>query len=149
MNFKKTILLTTTMAAGLVLGAPAAMAQDEPITTPPPSSSETEEARSDDAIVVTGSRIRRNAFTSTQPVQVITAEEATLEGLVDTTEILQGSTVAATAGQINNYFTGFVTTGGPGVNTLSLRGLGAQRTLILLNGRRAGAGRRPRPSRPD
>jgi len=138
MNLKKTILLTTTMAAGLVLGAPAALAQDEPITTPPPSSSESEEARSDDAIVVTGSRIRRNAFTSTQPVQVITSEEATLEGLVDTTEILQGSTVAATAGQINNYFTGFVTTGGPGVNTLSLRGLGAQRTLILLNGRRAG-----------
>lgn len=133
---KKKILLTSTMAAGLLFGG-SAFAQTE-IQTPPPSS-DREEARSgDDTIVVTGSRIRRNAFTSTQPLQVITSEEATLEGLVDTAEILQGSTVAATAGQINNYFTGFVTTGGPGVNTLSLRGLGAQRTLVLLNGRRAG-----------
>lgn len=136
MNLKKTILLTTTMMAGLLFGLPAAAQDNEPQTTTPASGPEA--AESEDTLVVTGSRIRRSAFTSTQPVQIITAEEATLEGLVDTAEILQGSTVAATAGQINNYFTGFIVTGGPGVNTLSLRGLGAQRTLVLLNGRRAG-----------
>ena len=135
MNLKKNILLTTTMAAGLLFGAPTAFAQTDS-EQQPQSSQEAEE--SDDTIVVTGSRIRRNAFTSTQPIQIITSEEATLEGLVDTAEILQGSNVAATSGQINNYFTGFITTGGPGVNTVSLRGLGAQRTLVLLNGRRAG-----------
>ncbi|WP_409748192.1 TonB-dependent receptor plug domain-containing protein [Brevundimonas sp.] len=91
-----------------------------------------------EAIVVTGSRIARTEFTSTQPVQIITSEQATLEGLADTTEILQSSTAANTATQINNFFTGFVTTGGPGVNTISLRGLGAQRTLVLVNGRRVG-----------
>lgn len=117
-----------------------AFAQTAPQDPPAAEQEEDEEesAANLDEVIVTGSRIRRNEFTSTQPVQIITSEEATLEGLVDTTEILQGSTIAGTSGQINNFFTGFVTVGGPGVNTLSLRGLGAQRTLVLLNGRRAG-----------
>ncbi|KAK0332437.1 hypothetical protein LTR94_024889, partial [Friedmanniomyces endolithicus] len=109
------------------------------------SSSQAQSSQEDEAdnstleeVVVTGSRIRRNEFTSSQPIQVITSEEASLEGLINTTEILQGSTAANTATQINNFFTGFVTTGGPGVNTVSLRGLGAQRTLVLVNGRRVG-----------
>ena len=38
--------------------------------------------------------------------------------------------------RVNNAFLGFVTEGGPGANTVSLRGLGAVRTLVLLNGRR-------------
>lgn len=145
MNLKHKFLLTTTMAAGLLFGLPA-WAQNTSTQTQPPETDQVETtpqeeeqaSGSSDRVVVTGSRIRRTEFTSAQPLQVITAEEATLEGLVDTTEILQSSTVAATSGQINNYFTGFVTTGGPGVNTISLRGLGAQRTLVLINGRRAG-----------
>lgn len=135
MVFDRKTLLATTFIAGLAIFAPAvAFAQAAPAQDP----DEDEEVAEVSEVVVTGSRIRRNAFTSTQPVQVITAEESTLEGLVDPTEILQSSTAAATAGQINNYFTGFLTTGGPGVNTISLRGLGAQRTLVLINGRRAG-----------
>lgn len=129
-------LLATTMVAGMVMAFPSfAAAQSQQTEDEDEQAQQTTEV---EAVVVTGSRIRRDAFSSTQPVQIITAEEATLEGLVDTTEILQGSTVANTASQINNYFTGFVVDGGPGVNTLSLRGLGAQRTLVLLNGRRAG-----------
>jgi len=58
--------------------------------------------------------------------------------MIDTAEILQSTTVAATAGQINNFFTGFSVVGGAGANTISLRGLGANRTLVLINGRRAG-----------
>jgi iron complex outermembrane receptor protein len=87
-------------------------------------------------IVVTGSRIRRDEFSSASPVQVIDMEMSTLAGLIDTSEILQGSTVAANSTQINNLLGGFVTNGGPGVNTLDLRGLGANKTLVLLNGRR-------------
>ncbi|AZU05211.1 TonB-dependent receptor plug [Glycocaulis alkaliphilus] len=138
MFFNRGRLLTTTVIAGLALTAPA-FAQSEPETTDnDEATSEEASVAVQDRVVVTGSRIRRSEFTSTQPVQIITSEEVTLEGLVDTSEILQGSTVANTAGQINNYFTGSVLTGGPGVNTLSLRGLGAERTLVLLNGRRAG-----------
>lgn len=136
MTIDRKTLLATTMVAGMVLAFPSfAAAQSQQAEDEEEQAQQTTEV---EAIVVTGSRIRRDSFSSTQPLQVITQEEATLEGLVDTTEILQSSTVAATSGQINNFFTGFITTGGPGVNTISLRGLGAQRTLVLINGRRAG-----------
>ncbi len=89
-----------------------------------------------DPIVVVGSRIRRDTFDSASPVQVITREETTLAGFDSTSEALQGTAVTGGTAQINNSFGGFVTNGGPGANTLSLRGLGASRSLILLNGRR-------------
>ena len=89
-------------------------------------------------LVVTGSRIKVTTYSSAAPLTVLTAEQAQLTGQVDTSQILQLSTVAANAVQINNFFTGFVTTGGPGANTLSLRGLGVQRTLFLVNGQRLG-----------
>lgn len=142
MRFNRQALLATTVIAGLAVFAPVAASANTVVLDQPAQSQEDEDDDQQvtrvDEVVVTGSRIRRNEFTSSSPVQIITSEEATLEGLIDTTEILQGSTAAATSGQINNYFTGFVTVGGPGVNTLSLRGLGANRTLVLLNGRRLG-----------
>ncbi|MEZ5939175.1 MAG: TonB-dependent receptor [Hyphomonadaceae bacterium] len=89
-------------------------------------------------VVVTGSRIARDTFTSPSPITVITAESAQLEGLVDTAEILQGASISAGSVQLNNAFGGFVVEGGPGINSVSLRGLGAQRSLVLLNGQRPG-----------
>lgn len=88
-------------------------------------------------IVVTGSRIRRDAFTSASPISVITSETSALAGLLDTAEILQGST-AASGQQIDDSFSGFVTDGGPGSLSISLRGFGEQRTLVLVNGKRWG-----------
>jgi outer membrane receptor protein involved in Fe transport len=85
---------------------------------------------------VTGSRIARDTFNSTSPVLVITRDETMMSGFNSTTEALQGTGVTAGGAQINNAFGGFVTDGGPGANTISLRGLGATRTLVLLNGRR-------------
>ena len=87
-------------------------------------------------ITVTGSRIRRTEFTSASPIQVINMEMSSLAGLIDVTDILQKSTIAGNAGQINNLLSGFVVEGGPGVNTVDLRGLGAEKTLVLMNGRR-------------
>lgn len=89
-----------------------------------------------ETVVVTGSRIRRNEFSSAAPVQVITSEEARLEGTIDTADVILGSTTAAGAQQINSTWNGFVVEGGSGVNTVSLRGLGATRTLVLINGKR-------------
>ncbi len=88
-------------------------------------------------IVVTGSRIRRDAFTSASPITVITSETSALAGLLDTAEILQGST-AASGQQIDDSFSGFVTDGGPGALSVALRGFGEQRTLVLVNGKRWG-----------
>ena len=91
------------------------------------------------SVVVTGSRIRRsNEFNSAAPVQVITTEVTDLKGIPDAAAALQTSSVAAGASQINDQLTGYNTAGGGGTQALSLRGLGEQRTLTLLNGRRAG-----------
>jgi outer membrane cobalamin receptor len=91
---------------------------------------------------VTGSRLRRDAFNSVSPVQLITREEVTAAGFSTMTEALQSTAVTTGGAQINNSFGGFVTDGGPGANTLSLRGLGPERTLILINGRREPSGTR-------
>ncbi len=89
-------------------------------------------------LVVTGTRIKTSDFTSPSPITVVTPEQAELEGQGDIATLLQTLPVANNNVQINNFFTGFVVNGGPGVNTLSLRGLGAQRTLFLINGQRLG-----------
>lgn len=98
---------------------------------------ETVRDRAIDEITVTGSRIKRTEFNTTAPIQIITSERSQLAGLLDSTEILQNSTVAS-GQQIDNSFSGFVIDGGAGANSISLRGLGAQRTLVLVNGKRWG-----------
>ena len=133
--------LCRSAALGVVLAAsaPAFAQQSDAPAQPPVETVKPPEAEKDsDRVVVTGSRIARDAFTSTAPIQIITSEQSTLEGLVDTGEILQGSTMASGSVQLNNQFGGFVVEGGPGINSVSLRGLGAQRSLVLLNGKRPG-----------
>jgi outer membrane receptor protein involved in Fe transport len=102
------------------------------------------------AIVVTGSRIRRDEFSTIEPLTVISKDEITQSGFISATDALQSTAVTAGAAQINNYFGGFVVDGGTGSNTLGLRNLGPARTLILLNGRRlAPAGTRGSLVAPD
>ena len=90
-------------------------------------------------VVVTGSRIKKSTFTSISPLQIISSEVSREAGLIDPADILQEST-AATGQQIDTSFVGFVLDNGPGASTLSLRGLGSGRTLLLINGRRVGPG---------
>ncbi|MEN5230402.1 TonB-dependent receptor plug domain-containing protein [Brevundimonas naejangsanensis] len=89
-----------------------------------------------DEIVVVGSRIRRDNYNAPSPTQVVTREEATLQGFASTTEALQSTAVTGGTSQINSSYGNYVTDGGPGANTIGLRGLGPSRTLVLLNGRR-------------
>ncbi|ABC62380.1 TonB-dependent receptor domain-containing protein [Erythrobacter litoralis] len=86
-------------------------------------------------IVVTGSRLKRDTFTSISPLQVLQTEQSRDAGLFDPSQILQRSESAAGT-QIDATFQGFVLDNGPGSQTLNLRGLGADRTLLLVNGRR-------------
>ncbi len=90
----------------------------------------------DDTIVVTGSRIAKDVFSSSSPIQVILPDQQSLAGLLSASEILQSTTAASGSFQLGDFASGFVFDGGPGSNSLSLRGLGATRTLLLLNGRR-------------
>ena len=139
---KNRFLLASALASSaLILFALPVQAQTEPKSTQTPEGSAEPDLAADEKsangdIIVVGSRIRRQEFDSVSPVQLITRDEATLAGFASTTSVLQGTAVTGGTAQINNAFGGFVTDGGPGANTLSLRGLGATRTLILLNGRR-------------
>ncbi len=111
-------------------GAPQAKpAQDEnsPVTeaTPAPATS--------GAIVVTGSRLARTGFDAPTPVTIVGAEQIDRQGASNVAQVLNDlpafrpqSTPATTAIFMNNI----------GANTADLRGLGANRTLVLIDGRR-------------
>jgi iron complex outermembrane recepter protein len=100
-------------------------------------------------IVVTGSRLKQNTFSSISPLQVIKTDDSQDAGLFDASTILQRSE-AASGQQIDATFNGFVLDNGPGSKTLNLRGLGADRALILINGRRmAPAGVEGAPTNPS
>lgn len=130
--------LSLALATALLLPVGAVYAQDA--TT---NADQTEEKKEETAktttlqnVTVTGSRIAKDTFNSVSPVQFINREETVLAGFNSTAGVLQSNTVTGGSEQINNAFGGYVTDGGPGANTLSLRGLGPTRTLLLLNGRR-------------
>ena len=102
-------------------------------------SGDTAVTTNDKSIVVTGSRIRQPEFTSPDPVSRIDPVLAKQSGQLDTADMLQSSPIAAGSTQITSALSSnFVTNGGPGSQTIDLRGLGPNRTLVLLNGRRAG-----------
>ncbi len=125
---KKHMLLKSgaaTAVIALAMGAPA-YAQDADVTTD--TTAETEE--SGEAIIVTGSRLRSPNLESASPVTVITAEEFAITGTTRV-EDLVNSLPQVFAGQGGN-----VSNGATGTATLNLRGLGAERTLVLVNGRR-------------
>ena len=108
------------------------------------SDDEGEESRAEeeqviDEIVVTGSRIRRDEFSSAAPVQIIDGQASRELGLIDTATLLQSAT-QATGTQIDSTFTAFVVDNGPGAAQINLRGLGVQRVLVLLNSRRVAPG---------
>jgi iron complex outermembrane recepter protein len=85
---------------------------------------------------VSGSRIKRDNFNSVSPLQIIRNEDSAIAGFSSTAEVLQGTAITGGQGQVNNAFGGFVTDGGPGANTVGLRGFTPTRSLVLLNGRR-------------
>ena len=98
--------------------------------------SELQDESSVEEIVVTGSRIKRDTYSSVAPLQVITGEVSREIGAIDPSTILQDAPSAG-GNQVDITYQGFVTTNGPGSSTIDLRGLGAARTLVLINGRRA------------
>ncbi len=138
-NLAKKFTATTSalaIATSLALTS-GAYAQDVDVIE---DTSDEAEASSDDTIVVTGSRIRKDEFTSSSPIQVIDPDLGISQGRFDTGSLVQGSTIASGSSQLTSGISANAASpqGGEGVQTVSLRGLGANRTLVLLNGRRAG-----------
>mgnify|MGYP000353789981 CR=1 FL=1 len=93
----------------------------------------------EDEVVVTGSRIKKSTFTSPVSMDVLDADAAKIEGIADIGGLLQTATAASGSNQVNAAISvAYVSNGGVGSETVGLRGLGAGRTLDLINGRRAG-----------
>ncbi|WP_243453587.1 TonB-dependent receptor plug domain-containing protein, partial [Polymorphobacter multimanifer] len=87
-------------------------------------------AADDEAIVVTGSRIARRDLESAAPFAVIGQEEFRLTGTINVENVINALP------QVVPGITAFSNNPGGGVATLNLRGLGAARTMVLVNGRR-------------
>jgi iron complex outermembrane recepter protein len=135
-DFKKLFISTLVLLSVPLLG----LAQDEDEETAAAiaeaAAEDQEEERAAEEIVVTGSRIKRDTYSSIAPLQVITGQMSREAGLIDPATILQESS-AGGGQQIDLTFQGFVLDNGPGSTTIDLRGLGAGRTLVLIDGRRA------------
>jgi iron complex outermembrane recepter protein len=91
-------------------------------------------------LVVTGSRIPQPNLTSVSPVQVVGAQEVTLGGRPNTVDVLNQLPQVSQNAAIGLSSTSNPLSGPGGVATVDLRGLGQQRTLVLVNGRRLGFG---------
>jgi len=137
--------LRTIAACGLAFAiANPALAQETPPAeeaepTPAPvseveaQSGTTVSADEPDAIVVTGSRIRRPNLESTVPITSIGGESLFQQGDTNVGDTLNELPQLRSTFAQQNPGLGI---GIAGLNLLDLRGLGTQRTLVLVNGRR-------------
>lgn len=112
---------TALALAVLALGQPAFAQTAEPAAGEP------------QRITVTGSNIKRTDVEGVSPIEVITREELQRSGYTAITNVLRTLTAAGGGGVSDldgsNSFSA-------GASSVSLRSLGSQATLVLLNGRR-------------
>jgi len=110
------------IAAGMGLFAHPALAQ--------------EDAKPIARVEVTGSSIKRADVEGSLPVQVVSAADIKRTGATNTAELLTTLSSNSMAGATNQAEGAGLST--YGLSTASLRGLGASKTLVLVNGRRLG-----------
>lgn len=104
-------------------------------------------AQEDDAleeVVITGSRIQRSNMNAAQPVSTISSEDLNNSPSVDIAEVLNDNPTLLSSITSNNSLDSEPNNVGAadnvGGSALNLRGLGYNRTLTLVNGRRHVAG---------
>ena len=119
-NLRNAVKLAIAVSSGAMAlySAPSALAQDN-------------EAQEIEEVFVTGSRIARKEFSSNAPVATIGSEQIELTNTINTESLLNTlpQAVPGLDRTSNNP--------GNGTATINLRGLGANRTLVLINGTRA------------
>ena len=155
------LLGSTILGAIVALGgasfATTAHAQDNGVEQLPSAAQIADETDRDE-IVVTGSRLRKSTFDSASIITSLDVEAASRVGVTSINELVNRATVVngaridatfnSNAGNSNG--TEAPPTGGVGSSNINLRGIGPERTLVLLNGRRlASTGVRGAPAQPD
>jgi len=113
--FKKTKLCTGLMMAFGVLSTATAQQSQEL-----------------ERVTVTGSNIKRTDTETASPVQVITRQDIEKTGKQSIQEVLRGVTADGQGSIPSSFSNGFAS----GSAAVSLRGLGVNSTLVLVNGRR-------------
>lgn len=130
---------TTALATALIPALPAYAQDAEPAPATPEVTGDAAQrsANGDDtpqgAIVVTGSRIARPELESTVPVTNFGGEDIYKQSTPNLGEALNELPALRSTYSQSNPELGI---GIAGLNLLDLRGLGIQRTLVLVNGRR-------------
>lgn len=127
-KYKKRLLF----AALIAVTTTPAVAQQTASATPEPMLQE---------VIVTGSRIPVPAnITATSPIAVVTGKEIQLQGHTDISDMLNALPQNTISAGVDAGNTSSPLTATGGFTTVDLRGLGPQRTLVLINGRRLGVG---------
>src|SRR5262249_3295335 len=98
-------------------------------TTPPAGSTVPQR------VEITGSRLKQIDTENATPVEVIRREDIAKTGATSVREMLDTLTMTSTNGNTINDVNGSGTFS-PGASQASLRNLGAQSTLLLVNGKR-------------
>ncbi len=129
--------MTACAFSALALGlATPAFAQVSGSPTPAAAASQDDQALPPSAdIVVTGSLIKGTPEDAALPVDVIGADELSRQGAPSAVDLLKNlPTSNGVIGDANQFDSR--SQGNEGVASVNLRGLGPQRTLVLLNGKR-------------
>lgn len=112
------LLLASTIVSGLMFAAPA-FAQTAPAAD-----------EEEQVVVVTGTRIQNPNMTATSPITAVTGADITEAGVTRVEDLINQlpQAIAAQNSTVSN--------GSTGTATVNLRGIGASRTLVLVDGRR-------------
>ena len=123
MKLKKSVLaVAATYGSCLMLPIVAFAQTAEPVTKM-------------ERVEITGSSIKRIDAETALPVTVLKREDIERTGAVSTEELVKQLTALSSGGSLTSAAGASGFTGG-NIATVSLRGLGGGRTLILINGRR-------------
>jgi iron complex outermembrane recepter protein len=113
------LMLATTIISGMAFAAPA-FAQTAPATPAPEA----------EVVVVTGTRITAPGVQSASPITSIGGADLQLNQVAEPEKLLRSlpSTIPGDGENVNN--------GTAGITSINMRGLGAERNLVLMDGKR-------------
>ena len=132
-EFRRRLLATTLLVGAASFASPAwAQPVDEPVVGDTADATDETAAADDEGdIVVTGSRIARPNLESNSPIAVVTGEEVVEQGDITLETYLNTLPQANPAGTTTSN-----NPGNAGQANIDLRGLGSNRNLVLIDGRR-------------
>ncbi|WP_448664028.1 TonB-dependent receptor domain-containing protein [Sphingomonas sp. CJ20] len=130
---RNTPLVAERAASGVYIVRRTAAPRATPVTVVRDTATQADSAPASEELVVTGSRLRRTEFDSPIPVVALDQEDISEHGYKDLADALQD---VPGVDQGLNLSAGQTSTQTNGLSTVSLRGLGQNRTLTLIDGHR-------------